>query len=88
MSKKKHKRGDVREDGYIFMRYIKHANGKTYECWTSPLALNHARKRNAEWREANKERALQARRDWFQKNKDHHYAYQKTWRIKKKSQID
>jgi len=65
------------------MNYMKHRNGKVYERWISPLALKKVQERNAVWRKENREKALQARRDWFQRNKAHHYAYMKEWKQRK-----
>lgn len=64
------KRNDVREDGYIFMRYMNHPNGKTYPVFMSPLALENKRKRNREWLALNKEKALESRRRWYRRQKE------------------
>jgi hypothetical protein len=68
---KQYKRGDVREDGYVFQRYqFNGTYNKAYEVWMSPLALKVERDRKTKWRLNNKEKALEARRAWYRKRKE------------------
>jgi hypothetical protein len=65
------KRGEIREDGYVFQRY--QFNGKynkAYEVWMSPVALKVQRERQTRWRLANKEKALEAKRAWYRRQKE------------------
>lgn len=77
--KQTHKRGDVREDGYIFQDYMTHANGKTYPRWISPLSLKRKREKDKRWREANPDRCKEAVRNWKAKNPDKVKAMQRAY---------
>ncbi len=49
-----YQRGDIREDGYIFLRYAKRGE-KTYPVFISPLAAHQQKLRSKEWHRANKD---------------------------------
>lgn len=80
----KYRRGDVREDGYVFQRYKKHANGKTYAVFSSLLSLKKNAEATRRWRLENPEKAREAVVAWKAKNKDrvreHNRRYAKTKR--------
>jgi len=80
---KTHKRGDVREDGFIFQSYQTRGD-KTYERWLSPFAVETKKAQNTKWRLANKDKAYAAYKAWFEKNKDKHAAYCREWRKRQK----
>lgn len=64
------KRGDIREDGFIFQRYQYNADyDKHYPVWISPEAKRGEQERAKAWRLANHEKALKARRDWYRAKK-------------------
>lgn len=58
---RKFRKGDLREDGYIFSAYNKR-NGKIREVWLSPQAY---------------ERSIQSNKDWKAKNQDRHREHSK-----------
>jgi ABC-type sugar transport system ATPase subunit len=65
------KRGDTREDGFIFQYYAVHPETKkVYAHWLSPIAIERAKARKAKWRLANADKARAARRDWYRRKKE------------------
>ena len=62
--------GQVRDDGYIFVKYHKHPNGKTYPMFSSPLAFIRQRERVRNWRLNNLEHARQLVRNWRKRRKE------------------
>lgn len=80
-----HKRGDTREDGYIFLRYqFNDETGKSYPVFISPFAYKAQLKRVSEWRAANKDKVAAYKAAWCKENPDKVAKYQKAWRKKKK----
>jgi hypothetical protein len=66
-----HKRGDIREDGFVFQYYAVHPDTKkTYEHWLSPIAIERAKARKERWRKANADKARAARREWYRRKKE------------------
>jgi hypothetical protein len=66
----KYRRGDVREDGYVFQRYKKLPNGKTYPVFRSQLSLKKDAEASRKWRIENPEKVRAAVSAWKAKNKD------------------
>jgi hypothetical protein len=66
-SEKRHKKGDLRADGYHFSAYYKR-NGKLCERWASPEAWKREKLRNAAWQrklqEENPERVREYSKKW------------------------
>jgi Neuraminidase (sialidase) len=73
------KRGDRRDDGYIFYCLKKHPNGKTYNVFMSPLAHQMQIQRNKDWRTKNREKALKATREWKLKNLEKVKEHRNKW---------
>ena len=69
-----HKRGDIREDGYIFSQYKKKKDGGYREIWLNPDCFKKisedSRKRNLEKYRLNPEKIKQRSREWHHKNKE------------------
>ena len=86
------KRGDRRDDGYIYYGEKNHPNGKTYQIWMSPMAHERQIERNKKWRTENHDQALKATREWKLNNPLRVRDYRKKWaaenadRIKKYQQ--
>jgi hypothetical protein len=65
---KKHRRGDVREDGMVFIHYCdRYTNG---EYWASKEIFEKIKIRQKEHREKTKEKRRLAQIDWYKKNKE------------------
>jgi hypothetical protein len=67
ISNKPFKRGDIREDGYLFKQYDlknKDENGFFYENWRNPKSLNLDANLKKEWYERNKELTKERARAW------------------------
>lgn len=61
------KRGDLREDGYVFYG-MKRVGEKTYQVFMSPLAHKKQLERVKKWRIENRDHALKATREWKLRN--------------------
>jgi hypothetical protein len=70
-----YKRGDVREDGYIFKRYQTHRNGKTYPVFMSPLAKKMESDRAKKPTDEQKLKRKYALRAWRLRNPEKVKAY-------------
>ena len=70
--RKRHKRGDVRDDGMVFCRYA--SNCKNGEHWVTPEKLlevkERGRKANNERRRRNPDEAVKKCREWWLNNKE------------------
>lgn len=67
ITNKPFKRGDIREDGYLFKQYDlknKDENGFFYENWRNPKLLNLDANLKKEWYERNKELTKKRARAW------------------------
>jgi hypothetical protein len=67
---RRYRKGDVREDGWVFRTYAKNRSGKVVECWCSPEAWERLVRRDA-WRgvvyaEKSRERVKR----WAEQNPD------------------
>lgn len=73
MTKPKHyKYGDVREDGYIFLKYYQGRTGATLEHWMNPESWHRAKRKRAadiaKWRQDNPDKHLRRRRAYREKH--------------------
>jgi hypothetical protein len=84
----KHKRGDVREDGYIFRKYRKRTSKTTSEVkileeWASPAVYEREKetacKRAKDWQKANPEKAKARLRKWQKANPERCRAFRYEW---------
>jgi len=64
----KHCRGDVREDGMIFVRYYTY-NGSIRGLWASSLSLANQRDRSKAWRAKNKGYLSFKKNEWAKSNR-------------------
>jgi hypothetical protein len=75
---KKHKPGDVREDGRIFKCYqYNYHYEKYYEVWQTELSIAFSKKNQKLWRAKNRDKALASLAAWKargRKPKDHDYS--------------
>lgn len=74
----KHNFGDIRNDGFIFQRYMTvKRDGKTftYECWHSPEAVRRARLSTSLWHKRNRTAQCKKRRERFALNAKAHNDY-------------
>jgi hypothetical protein len=81
----KYRRGDVREDGYVFQRYKKHPNGKTYPLFSSPLSLKRNAEASRKWRLENPDKVREAIAAWKAKNKDRVREYNRRYAAKREA---
>jgi hypothetical protein len=73
MSVKKHKRGDIREDGKMFWRYRKDKKGLDFlliEEWLTPEKYEKYYAKQNDWAEKNQERFFKLKLNWRIKNRD------------------
>lgn len=78
------KRGDVRSDGMVFWRYIRHRNNA--EAWVTKEQFDKYQQKNAEGvhnsRKKNPEAAKLACRKWYTKNRNYCLQKNREWREK------
>lgn len=77
---KKHKHGDVREDGKVFKRYVKHC--KNGEQWVTPEQFARYHKNKQERRKRNLFEDRKYQRDWRAKNQERSREHTRRWRDK------
>lgn len=81
-ARRKLKRGDTREDGFVFWAYAKHL--KSGQHWISPNAFAEKKKRYNEnmrkWREKNPEKPKEQCKKWREKNRQRHRELTKKWK--------
>jgi len=85
MSVKKHKRGDVREDGLVFWRYRKDKKGASFvvaEEWRTREKFNRYTQKQKDWVNNNLEKYLENRRKYFHENKEKRKVYEFLYRKK------
>ena len=83
ITNKPFKRGDVREDGYLFKQYDlknKDENGFFYENWRNPKSLNLDANLKKEWYERNKELTKERARARDLANPEQSAARKAKWR--------
>lgn len=84
MIEKKHKKGDIREDGKIYWSRSK--DSPTGEVWLSPEKYykRHAKNNKCakQWRDKNLEKSRGSSRKWKDKNREKVLSKVKQWRIK------
>jgi hypothetical protein len=75
----KRKRGDLREDGYVFSNYTTR-KGKKVEVWRSPGSFARMIEGIKAYRIKNPDKVRAGIKRWREKNLDKDRAYQKKWR--------
>lgn len=75
----KRKRGDLREDGYVFSNYTTR-KGKKVEVWRSPGSFARMQESIRAYRIKNPDKVRAVIKRWRDENPDRNRAYQKKWR--------
>ena len=83
---KTYKRGDVREDGYVFLRYQTTYKGTVCAVFISPEALARQKQTVKSWKDANPAKVKLHRDKWRKANPEKVNSAMRNWRNKNKGE--